>query len=1200
MKIVSIRIKNLASLSGEHFIDFESQPLASSGLIAIVGKTGAGKSTILDAMCLTLFNKIPRLKDSDGKLSDVDGSELATNSPLTVLRRGTAHGFAELCFIAQDQKQYCARWEIKRAREKVDGKLQSAQRTLKCITDGNIVADKPKAVEQAIARITQLSFEQFTRAVLLAQSEVTAFLKARDNERGELLEYLTNSSIFTKVGQLAFEKTKKIAQARKELENILGHIELLSDEELSQTTTEFEHLNTTVKSVTEQKEKLSKQQQWFEQQHKLQTEVQTHQTHLLKQQQQFEALSEQRLLLGQLEQIVEIRPSLIQQKQIIADLTQRQPELIQIEQHFQQVEQAFQLKKSAFEHSDAQQKQQQALELKYQQQLEAVRTHINNRDMLLEQHNQTLLELNPLKNELENLTGAEQKIQFEVQQIETQIQDNHLQLKASASLQPLDDALSAHLHQLQRFIQSYTQFETQFGGVSKARLNVQDKQQQLNQFEQQFGQSEMLAHTLVTQRQQREALIQKLAKLDTAQHQAKHLMHIETERHHIHTQHQTLQQQLNQQTHAVKSAEQHYNQQKSARENLQQVLQQQRLLHSASLEQLRGELIEGQACLVCGSTHHPYQQNPNALSVELFNLQQQQEQQALQTEQHALVSWQNAQTQLTQNTTASETYQKQLHTLNEQFHQTQEQLGPLLESFNIHFDFSAPIYGLTQRFTITLAETQTQLTQVNQHLQELENVQIQCIELKQYIQNMEQQFSILKQAEDSIQPIIECFCSNDTVKQRWFNQTQVTANQLFNTLVQRQNILKNIDALTYVFNEKTKIYQQYQHSVNAHTDKIGSLEKRLAELKKAGTENNQHAKELICFITKETVEKPQDWLKCFDHDRQRLQHNAQHARDAFEQIRQDYEIIQKQHHQLKIELQHLEQQQLVKTQDVAHWLAQHPQFDQILLDKLITVSTEQTQQIRLQIQQAHQALTEAQSALRVVEEQLKLHLTQHPNIEQAVLQNEITRLNTQILTLTDQRDALKVKLEMHQRNIAKQNQYQSQIQSIQTEEHRWAKISGLMGDATGKKFRDYAQQYHLDILIEFANQQLALLSQRYTLKRLENSLSLAIIDHDMDGETRSVSSLSGGESFLTALALSLAIASMASGSMKIESLFIDEGFGTLDASSLHMVMNALDQLQSQGRKVVLISHIAEMHERIPVQIQVKPKGAGASMIEIVG
>jgi len=82
--------------------------------------------------------------------------------------------------------------------------------------------------------------------------------------------------------------------------------------------------------------------------------------------------------------------------------------------------------------------------------------------------------------------------------------------------------------------------------------------------------------------------------------------------------------------------------------------------------------------------------------------------------------------------------------------------------------------------------------------------------------------------------------------------------------------------------------------------------------------------------------------------------------------------------------------------------------------------------------------------------------------------------------------------------------------------------------------------------------------------------------------------------------LALAIANMASGNMKLESLFIDEGFGTLDPSSLHIVMDALDRLQSQGRKVILISHIQEMHERIPVQIQVKAKGSGASEIHVVG
>lgn len=144
-----------------------------------------------------------------------------------------------------------------------------------------------------------------------------------------------------------------------------------------------------------------------------------------------------------------------------------------------------------------------------------------------------------------------------------------------------------------------------------------------------------------------------------------------------------------------------------------------------------------------------------------------------------------------------------------------------------------------------------------------------------------------------------------------------------------------------------------------------------------------------------------------------------------------------------------------------------------------------------------------------MQEQLSEHLQTQPDIEYeklvTLIQDNIAKLKAQL----EVRDGLKLKLELHQQNLAKQQKYAEQIQNIQQEEHRWSKISGLIGDAKGKEFRDYAQQYHLDILVEHANQQLAMLSQRYTLKRLDQSLSLAIIDHDMDGETRSVASLSG-------------------------------------------------------------------------------------------
>ncbi|MEG2921994.1 MAG: AAA family ATPase, partial [Acinetobacter sp.] len=341
MKILSIRIKNLASLAGEHFIDFESEPLASAGLIAIIGKTGAGKSTILDAMCLALFNQVPRLKGSDGKLVDVDGSELLSNSPLTVLRRGTGHGFAELCFVAQDQKHYLARWEIKRARENAAGKLQNVQRSLTCLTDGVVVADKAKAVDLSIHKITQLSFEQFTRAVLLAQSEVTAFLKARDNERGALLEYLTNSNIFAKIGEIAFRKTADIEKERKKLEDVLGHIEILSDEAIAELNQQFTIANIEYKKLETEKTDLSKQQLWFEEHQKLENQIsdkQKNYDHQFFIQQQ---LAAERQKLSRLEVFSSIRPTVFQQAQLVKAQQQLAPDIQQLQNSFTVVSKQF-------------------------------------------------------------------------------------------------------------------------------------------------------------------------------------------------------------------------------------------------------------------------------------------------------------------------------------------------------------------------------------------------------------------------------------------------------------------------------------------------------------------------------------------------------------------------------------------------------------------------------------------------------------------------------------------------------------------------------------------------------------------------------------------------------------------------------------------------------------------------------------------
>ena len=165
---------------------------------------------------------------------------------------------------------------------------------------------------------------------------------------------------------------------------------------------------------------------------------------------------------------------------------------------------------------------------------------------------------------------------------------------------------------------------------------------------------------------------------------------------------------------------------------------------------------------------------------------------------------------------------------------------------------------------------------------------------------------------------------------------------------------------------------------------------------------------------------------------------------------------------------------------------------------------------------------------------------------------------------------------------------------------RWERLNDLIGSADGAKFRGIAQRRTLDILLGYANAQLAQLAPRYRLERIPESLNLIVLDRDMGDERRSVHSLSGGESFLVSLALALGLAALTSNRLRIESLFIDEGFGNLDVETLNVAMGALMRLESQGRKVGVISHVSEMADAIPVQIRVAKGRGGASRLIVPG
>ncbi|MBS3800921.1 MAG: hypothetical protein KGY40_08055, partial [Thioalkalivibrio sp.] len=195
---------------------------------------------------------------------------------------------------------------------------------------------------------------------------------------------------------------------------------------------------------------------------------------------------------------------------------------------------------------------------------------------------------------------------------------------------------------------------------------------------------------------------------------------------------------------------------------------------------------------------------------------------------------------------------------------------------------------------------------------------------------------------------------------------------------------------------------------------------------------------------------------------------------------------------------------------------------------------------------------------------------------------------------------LEAELEQDDTRRHQAEQHLRELRAQQAVAEQWGRLNELIGSADGSSFKRYAQQFTLDVLISWANQQLASLAPRYRLQRGTDNLNILVEDLDMGGELRGVHSLSGGETFLASLALALGLAELSSQRVRVESLFIDEGFGSLDAETLRVAMDALDRLQAQGRKVGVISHVQEMSDRIGVQVHIQPVAPGRSSVRVIG
>jgi exonuclease SbcC len=330
MKILRIAGKNLASLAGEFEVDFEKEPLVSSGLFAISGPTGAGKSTLLDALCLALYDATPRLLKgprAGNFLPDVGDDVLSVQDRRTLLRRGTAEAHAEVDFVGNDEGRYRARWSVRRSRNRAGGALQPVTMSLHRLPDLNPIGATKTEVLGEIERRIGLSFEQFTRSVLLAQNEFSAFLRTDENERGELLETLTGSAVYSEISRRAFERWRQEQEAMRRLTSRLQDQAPLAPSERDELEAQHAQANAQLAAVDARRAALEEGLRWHQELARLKSAEANAEAALSAANTELDATGERRRRLATLDAVQPARPLMADLARLADEQRQAQSQL---------------------------------------------------------------------------------------------------------------------------------------------------------------------------------------------------------------------------------------------------------------------------------------------------------------------------------------------------------------------------------------------------------------------------------------------------------------------------------------------------------------------------------------------------------------------------------------------------------------------------------------------------------------------------------------------------------------------------------------------------------------------------------------------------------------------------------------------------------------------------------------------------------
>ena len=1213
MKILAVHLRNLNSLAGSWSIDFTAPEYAASGIFAITGPTGAGKSTILDAICLALFAQTPRL----GHVSK------ASNE---IMSRRAGDCFAEVAFETQAGRFRC-HWGQHRARRSADGELQPPRHEIVDGVTGKVLETRTKEVSRLVEQVTGMDYDRFTRSILLAQGGFAAFLEADADQRAPILEQITGTGIYSQISKAVHERTSEERNRTASLQEAMGNILLLSEEEEKALEA---RINEGVPAVATLQQALALLSEAL-------LRIAT-----------IEALHKQLGATAQLQLAWAGRYEAAKEElarfargdraqSLLGDYTRLQ--------HFQ--ERAATLLATGAELRTALERLQ-TEQAAVAGQHELARQHLQQAVALQGQENELLktvrsldLRLHANRKAVEQVVATIQQAKAEHQQRVQQrtVLDQQLGLmglqqeKIEAYFQEhaADSLLLEHLAgfrrqllQLEKMAQDLVRLHTaqteQAAGLVRAQqhagrleLATEDAgQEQLALQQSQHAQQTQLLALLDGQEpgfwrleiQQNEQRLQQLTKTgELLARQQAQSAELEAAARSL----QDLQGRHQQQQQAMLALEEKLGVQQQLTTQLEANHQLLQRIHS--YEEERRRLVHGDPCPLCGATHHPWaDQGPVAgdsateLAVARIELERQNAEVAAARESLVALA---KDIEYTGATLAKG--QLQLVELG-------QPLAPLLVLLAIDEagDRSGQVTRQLEQGGVVLAALRRRIKAIEQLQAQLDGIRIRRE------QALARQ-AVVQQQVQAARHVVE-----------------TTAKELRQLAGQHQEILAQIDQ------SRTELHHQL-HPLGIPAPPPDQAEQLLAELlgRQQAWKGQQQQQEQLAreqATLQREREKEVLLLTTIDQTLDRLLTELSHLRREGALLQEERGRLYGDRHpdqeeqRVQAQVQQAEAQEvevrnrLAAIDKTLHGLAEQQRVGMVEQEMLLPQIRHQEAELLGKLPLAGFAdmaafcsallPPEELAALANVQQQLDKEqtvLATRQAEQAAALQREEAKQCGQetAVDLREEQRVLGLELDVLQQRIGadrerlaanslRKQQSEAQRLAVVTqkkEQERWDLLHQLIGSADGKKFRVFAQGLTFAVMISHANRQLGKMNDRYILLRdPKEPLALQVIDNYQAGEVRSTRNLSGGESFLVSLALSLGLSAMASHNVRVDSLFLDEGFGTLDEEALETALQTLAELQHDGKLIGIISHVPLLKERIDVRIQVLPGADGCSRL----